>query len=980
MNKFPKYEIISNKTRSRIWLFYNPATVVINNIVLHEQLIHCTVTSKATNLCVATTFVYGMNDPQDRHRLWGKLISISLLASPWLVTGDFNVVRDLTERKGPNPPSLHDIMDFNACLAQCLLDDMNCTGAEFSWTNKHEHQTRTWARLDRLLINPDWTSLFPAYVAECLPPEISDHAPLLVSFGGGQKFTKNFSFLNAWTMNPDYHTIVATAWASPCYSTPTYQLYFKLRMVKKAFTALHKQSYSDIVARLKDVQKDLETCQMNLQNDLFSPTLIALERDLICKYKELSTAENDMLFQRAKTANIRKGDSSSSYFFCKNCHTKTSKHYWINYGQGRECQEGLMRLSLALDPGSLQLLVTFLPPLSLALKSRVPSTALAPQKARVKTGFLLRFFKTDWELVGDLFCTAIEEFFRKGKMMRKVNTTLLALIPKKSVPSMVQDFRPIACCSVVYKTISKIIANRLKCVLPDLIGNEQAAFVQGRNIFENIMMTQNLIKNYNQSTTTPRCLIKVDIRKAFDSIQWVFISNMLTGLHFPATFIKWAMGCITSTWFTLKINGSQCGFFPGKSGVRQGDPISPYIFVLGMELLSRHLRRIHHLHRVSYHPKCAKLNLNHLIFADDLMIFMRGDTPSVVAAAQCLVSFASISGLYASPTKTSIYYGGVHDEVKRQIQALTGYTEDNFPFRYLSITMNPGRLSPSMFNIMIDKIQGSSPLVWQSPFLCPEASAHQRGHFWLGKLLRRMTFKGWSSICKPWLEGGYNVKELLSWNKALLSKWVWHLTQNRDGIWDRWNRTYNYRDHTIWEAQSRSWHAESWRDIIKTKNFLLEIAGSSANAQRMLNACVTHGQFSVGKAYHFFRDKGHSTRWVAALTAPSIMPKHLLCTIQAGQRQLPTVDNLSKRGDAYDIKDCLYKLLGGNKQRKWRNDAAASCVAGMVYEIWNARNTRIFGGAAKTPAQIATTLQQMLKLRFSDNSDRRMQNWLATRT
>ncbi|XP_074300962.1 uncharacterized protein LOC141632303 [Silene latifolia] len=500
-------------------------------------------------------------------------------------------------------------------------------------------------------------------------------------------------------------------------------------------------------------------------------------------------------------------------------------------------------------------------------------------------------------------------------------------------------------------------------------------------------MTQNLIKSYNQGAISPRCLIKVDIRKAFDSIQWEFISNMLTGLNFPATFVKWIMGCITSTWFSLKINGSQRGFFPGKSGVRQGDPISLYIFVLGMEMFSRHLRRIHLLHQVSYHPKCVKLKLNHLIFADDLMVFMRGDTPSVAAVATCLDSFASISGLYANPAKTNIYYGGVDDEVKRQINALTGYIEDAFPFRYLGITLNPGRLTSSMFNMMVDKIQGSihhwsgNLLSYAGKLQLINAVVFGLENFWCSVLLlpshiiklvnklckdyfwgtcgqqRRMVFKSWSSICKPCIEGGYNVKELLSWNKALLCKWVWQLTQNRDNILVSWCRSYNLNGHTIWEAQPKIRHAESWRDIIKIKNYLLQAAGSVTNAQRMLDSCVKNGNFCVGKAYHIFRDKGRNTRWAEV------------------RRNMISWLGFSGIGAHIDVKDYLYKLMGGTKKRKWRNKVAASCVAGMVYVIWHERNSRIFDGLVSTPDQISTTLQYTLKLRLSDSCDRYTQNW-----
>ncbi|XP_074278049.1 uncharacterized protein LOC141601653 [Silene latifolia] len=126
-----------------------------------------------------------------------------------------------------------------------------------------------------------------------------------------------------------------------------------------------------------------------------------------------------------------------------------------------------------------------------------------------------------------------------------------------------------------------------------------------------------------------------------------------------------------------------------------------------MEILSRQLRSLHPLPYVSSHPKCAQFRLNHLIFADDLMVFMRGDVPSVVTVVESLGQFASISGLHANPSKTSIYFGGVTDDIKQQIEAATGYSEAKFPFRYLGVTLNLGRLTPDMFRGMMDKIQAA---------------------------------------------------------------------------------------------------------------------------------------------------------------------------------------------------------------------------------------------------------------------------------
>ncbi|XP_074304500.1 secreted RxLR effector protein 78-like [Silene latifolia] len=136
-------------------------------------------------------------------------------------------------------------------------------------------------------------------------------------------------------------------------------------------------------------------------------------------------------------------------------------------------------------------------------------------------------------------------------------------------------------------------------------------------------------------------MLKIDISKAFDTLQWEFIQSMLEGHKFPPMFIKWTMGCVTGSWFTLKINGSHHGFFKGKSGVRQGDPLSPFLFVLSMEVLSRQLRTMCNLPGVSYHPKCSRLKLTHLVFADDLMLFTRGDLPSVQQAVNILDIFST---------------------------------------------------------------------------------------------------------------------------------------------------------------------------------------------------------------------------------------------------------------------------------------------------------------------------------------------------
>ncbi|XP_074297754.1 uncharacterized protein LOC141628523 [Silene latifolia] len=265
MFQFPNYGVVSNKTKGRIWLFYNPTIVAISNVILHEQLIHCDVWFKASTQTIAVTFVYGLNDPRARVGLWDELSSISAtMTQAWVVLADFNVVKRLSERVGPNPAATHDMLDFNACLDHCYLDDMHSIGSEFTWTNKQDADTRTWARLDRVLVNPDWLTMFPSSFVVWLSPGISDHSPLLVSVAPASPIQRRFSFLNVWQGHPDYKSIIDNAWKTPSYGSPMFQLFHKFKNVRHSLQLLHKKDFSNISGKVQTLKKQLDACQTAL--------------------------------------------------------------------------------------------------------------------------------------------------------------------------------------------------------------------------------------------------------------------------------------------------------------------------------------------------------------------------------------------------------------------------------------------------------------------------------------------------------------------------------------------------------------------------------------------------------------------------------------------------------------------------------------------------------------------------------------------
>ncbi|KAL0420609.1 UNVERIFIED_CONTAM: LINE-1 reverse transcriptase [Sesamum latifolium] len=151
---------------------------------------------------------------------------------------------------------------------------------------------------------------------------------------------------------------------------------------------------------------------------------------------------------------------------------------------------------------------------------------------------------------------------------------------------------------------------QLSGVLEDLISPSQNAFVPGRSIGNNILLAQELFHGYNQQHLPPRCALKVDIRKAYDTMEWDFLSAVLKLFGFPPLFILWIEECVTTPSFSVCLNGSPHGFFRGARGLRQGDPMSPYLFVLVMEVLNLILQQIIEQDGgFTYHGRCEALHL-----------------------------------------------------------------------------------------------------------------------------------------------------------------------------------------------------------------------------------------------------------------------------------------------------------------------------------------------------------------------------------
>ncbi|GKD23624.1 RNA-directed DNA polymerase, eukaryota, reverse transcriptase zinc-binding domain protein, partial [Tanacetum coccineum] len=225
-------------------------------------------------------------------------------------------------------------------------------------------------------------------------------------------------------------------------------------------------------------------------------------------------------------------------------------------------------------------------------------------------------------------------------------------------PSKVTDFRPIACCNVLYKCISKIITERMKVGLGKVVGLNQSAFVHNRHIQDNIVLSQELLRGYERKDGPRRIAMKIDIQKAYDTVNWQFLEAILKGFGFHSNMVNWIIKYVSTASFSMCVNGERFGYFKGGRGLRQGDLMSPYLFILVMEILTLIVeKRIEGRSEFKYHFGCKEMKLTHVCLVDDLLMFCHGDMSSVMVLKEAIEEFGSMSGLLPNYSKSTIIFG-----------------------------------------------------------------------------------------------------------------------------------------------------------------------------------------------------------------------------------------------------------------------------------------------------------------------------------
>ncbi|KAJ9536614.1 hypothetical protein OSB04_un000215 [Centaurea solstitialis] len=399
--------------------------------------------------------------------------------------------------------------------------------------------------------------------------------------------------------------------------------------------------------------------------------------------------------------------------------------------------------------------------------------------------------------------------------------------------------------------------------------------------------------SYHRQQGPPRCAFKIDIRKAYDMVNWKFISSMMHGLGFHPAIIRWIMEMISTVSYSVAVNGVSEGFFMAKRGIRQGDPISPYLFTIVMEGFSLILQHcIDEADDFGFHNRCEDLSISHLCFADDLFVFTRGDLRSVEVLKKALAIFRSKSGLEPSLEKSEVFFGNVDGPTKEAILGCLPFSNGVFPIRYLGVPLSPVRLHNADFLGLVQRVRDrihnwkckflsyggrrqliasvlqSMQLHWISVFTLPSGIVHSiealcRNFLWAqGESARGKCRIAWNDICRPVNSGGLGLKRLAIWNKAFLAKHVWEILIKRSSLWIAWINAHCLKDRPIWDVVVRPDWSWTLRNILGTRAlirpFVFSKIGDGLSTNAWLDYWLECGTLQSLFSFRCFSGEGFS--------------------------------------------------------------------------------------------------------------------------
>ncbi|KAF7848333.1 hypothetical protein BT93_L2086 [Corymbia citriodora subsp. variegata] len=407
-----------------------------------------------------------------------------LLDRPWMVAGDFNAIKDSSDRMGSPDVWLPAFDDFKQCLDQAELFDLRYVGFRFTWSTSSGTR-RKQRKIDRVLVNNCWSSAFSFLEASFLTPGLSDHTPMVVRIlvPGSRRIP--FKFFNMWMSHPDFSALVTQSWESQVSGSPMYKLYARLKLLKGRLKSLNREAYSDISMRVATAKRVLLLTQEALQLDPGSSSLAVEEHTQLKDYYELRAREEAFFKQKSRIRWLKEGASTPRHMISN---LKEVPKVFVAYFQElltpavRVVRPSIQELKEFIHSPLNEDQINLLAQPFLPAEIREAMFSLAGNKAPGPDGYNADFFKQNWDKVGPTVTKAIIDFLESGCLLKEINNTIIALVPKVPNATSVSDFRPIACCNTIYKCITKIFSSRIATYSTFTLGIRIFDFTSGARL------------------------------------------------------------------------------------------------------------------------------------------------------------------------------------------------------------------------------------------------------------------------------------------------------------------------------------------------------------------------------------------------------------------------------------------------------------------------------------------------------------------
>ncbi|CAL5323657.1 unnamed protein product [Camellia sinensis] len=430
-------------------------------------------------------------------------------------------------------------------------------------------------------------------------------------------------------------------------------------------------------------------------------------------------------------------------------------------------------------------------------------------------GFNLLFFQKFWKIVHQEVLLFLRDFHARSKLSYGINSSFITLILKTDNPIGLSDFRPISLVGSLYKILSKVLALRLKKVLPTIIGETQSASLGGRSVLDGVFIANEIVDGWKKSRKKG-VIIKLDFEKAYDSVNWKFLASMLHNFGFGSKWVSWMTECIGTTKLSVLVNGSPTEEFSPQRGLRQGDSLSHFLFNIVAEGLNILMNRA--LEEGIIRGVKVGVNevvISHLQFADDSIIFCEADLDQIVFIKRILRCFEILSGMRINFHKSVVCGVGVEEERLVSYADILNCKVQGLPFKFLGLPLgaNPGRKStwkPVLDTIktrltgwkrrllsfagrltLIKSVLSNLPIYYLSLFRMPcgvvrEIERLEASFLWGGNdLKRKVHLVKWTEVTKSLNQGGLEIRRIKDVNASLLLKWWWRFRSEVNALWRR---------------------------------------------------------------------------------------------------------------------------------------------------------------------------------------------------